>query len=184
MKSLEISRALRKLVDILDEARIPYMVIGGYALIAYGRIRTTQDVDIAIAASFSDVVRTHDLLKKSGYQLPSAARREAAFFLVTDLENRVEFEVWTEPDGVVFDAELLKRRIKIRPFGDDLEVFAIGPEDFIVNKLARRSKGVGDEQDAASVLKRQQGKLDYDYLMRRAKQAKVVGLLQTLMQML
>ena len=181
---LGTSRALRKLVGILDEARIPYMVIGGYALIAYGRIRTTQDIDIAIAASFPDIVRTHGLLKKSGYQLPSAPNREAPLFLATDLENQVEFEIWTEPDGVVFDAELLNRRIRIRPFGDDFEVFAIGPEDFIVNKLARRSRGVGDEQDAASVLKRQEGRLDNDYLMRRAKQAKVTGLLETLMQML
>jgi len=160
------------------------MVIGGYALVAYGRIRTTQDIDIAIAASFPDIVRTHRLLEKSGYQLPSPPNREAPLFLATDLENRVEFEIWTEPDGVVFDAELLNRRIRIRPFGDDFEVFAIGPEDFIVNKLARRSRGVGDEQDAASVLKRQEGRLDNDYLMRRAKQAKVTGLLQTLVRML
>jgi len=184
MKSLEISRALRKLVGILNEARIPYMVIGGYALPAYGRIRTTQDVDIAIVSSFSDIVRMHDLLKKSGYQPPSAPHREAAFFLVTDLENRAEFEIWTAPDGVVFDNELLKRRIRIHPFGDDFEVFAIGPEDFIINKLARKSKGVEDEQDAVSVLKRQEGKLDYDYLMLIARQAKVLGLLQTLIQML
>ena len=184
MKSLEISRALRKLVGILDKARIPYMVIGGYALPAYGRIRTTQDVDVAIAASFSDIVRTYDLLKKSDYQLPSSPHGEAAFFLATDLGNRTEFEIWTDPDGVVFDTELLKRRIRIRPFGDDFALFAIGPEDFIVNKLARKSKGVEDEQDAVSVLKRQEGKLDYDYLTRRAKQAKVHGLLQTLMQML
>jgi len=184
MKSPEISQALRKLVGILDEAKIPYMIIGGYALTAYGRIRTTQDVDLAIAASFPDIVRTHDLLRRNGYQLPSAPHREAAFFLAIDLENRIEFEIWTEPDGVVFDDELLKRRVRIRPFVDDFEAYVIGPEDFIVNKLARKSREVGDEQDAASVLKLQEGKLDYDYLMQRAKQANVIGLLQTIMQML
>lgn len=182
MKSPEISRTLRKLVNILDEIRIPYMIIGGYALVAYGRFRTTQDVDIAIVASFPDVVRTYELLRRNGFQLPSSPQPDAPLFLVTDPENLVEIEVWTEPDGVVFDTDLLDRRIRVRPFGDDFEAFAIGPEDFIVNKLARRSKGVQDEQDAVSVLKRQEGKLDHDYLTRRAKQAKVLGLLQTLMR--
>jgi len=182
MKSPEISRTVRKLVNILDEARIPYMIIGGYALAAYGRIRTTQDVYVAIDASFTDVVRTHELLRMNGFQLPSSPQPDAPLFLVTDPENLVEIEVWTEPDGVVFDTDLLNRRVRVRPFGNDFEAFVIGPEDFIVNKLAKRSREVQDEQDAVSVLKRQEGKLDYDYLTRRAKQAKVLGLLQTLMR--
>ena len=170
------------MASILDEAKIPYMIIGGYALPAYGRLRATQDVDIAIAASYPDLVRTHNLLKKAGFQLPSSPQADAPLFLLTDLDNRVEIEVWTEPDGVVFDADLLSRRVRIRPFGDDFEMFAIGPEDFIVNKLARKDRGVQDEQDVVSVLALQKGKLDYEYLTRRARHADVLGLLQTLLQ--
>jgi len=157
------------------------MLIGGYALPAYGQIRATLDIDIAIAAQFSESVKLQTRLRKQGFQLPSPPQEEAPLFLVTDLENRVEIEVWTRPDGVVFDKELLKRRVKVRPFDDDFEMFAIGPEDFIVNKLARKDRGVQDEQDVASVLRRQKGNLDYAYLRKRAKDAKVSALLQTLM---
>jgi hypothetical protein len=61
-------------------------------------------------------------------------------------------------------------------------MFAIGPEDFVVNKLARGDRGVQDEQDAVSVLALQKGKLDYSYLRKRANQAGVTELLETLMQ--
>ena len=176
-----ISQALRKLVEVLDGAHIPHMLIGGYALPAYGRIRATLDVDVAIAASFSEVVKLHKSLRERGFQLPSSPQRDAPVFVLTDLENKVEIEAWTKPDGIVFDDELLHRRIKVRPFDDDFEMFAIGPEDFIVNKLARKDRGVQDEQDVVSVLKRRKGKLDYDYLARRAKRAGVSALLQTLM---
>ena len=156
------------------------MLIGGYALPAYGQIRATQDVDIAIAASFSKVVKLHKRLVERGFQLPASPDKLAPLFVLTDLENRAEVEVWTKPDGVTFDDELLRRRVKVRPFDDDFKMFAIGPEDFIVNKLSRKDRGVQDEMDVVSVLERQKGKLDYEYLTKRAKAADAMGLLQAL----
>jgi len=155
------------------------MLIGGYALPAYGRIRATQDIDIAIAP-FSEVVKLHRRLVERGFQLPSLPSEQAPRFLVTDLENKAEIEVWTKPDGIVFDDELLRRRVRVTPFGDDFEMFAVGPEDFIVNKLSRKDRGVQDEMDVVSVLKRQKSALDCEYLAKRAKAAGVSGLLSVL----
>jgi hypothetical protein len=158
------------------------MLIGGYAVIAYGQLRTTQDIDIAIAATYERTVQLQAQLKKLGYQIPSEPNPDAPLFFVTDVKAKLEVEIWTKPDGVVFDAELLRRRVKVRPFGDSFEMFVIGPEDFIVNKLARKDRGVQDEQDAYSVLARQKGKLDYAYLRKRATAARVIGLLDTLLE--
>lgn len=176
------SRALRKLSTALDKFAIPHMLIGAFALAAYGQIRATQDVDLAIAASYEKSVELQSRLLKMGYQLASEPNPNARFFLVTDLKEMFEVIMWTKPDGVVFDKELLRRRVKIRPFDDSFEMFAIGPEDFVVNKLARGDRGVQDEQDVVSVLELQKGKLDYSYLRKRAKQADVMELLETLMQ--
>jgi len=178
------SRALRKLSTALDELAIPHMLIGGYALAAYGQIRATQDVDLALAASYEKSVQLQRRLQKLGYQLASEPNRDAPLFLVTDLKEMLEVEMWTKPDGVIFDSELLRRRVRVRPYDDSFEMFAIGPEDFMVNKLARADRGVQDEQDAASVLALQKGKLDYTYLRKRAKQAGVFELLETLVQRL
>ena len=62
-------------------------------------------------------------------------------------------------------------------------MLAIGPKDFIVNKLARKDRGVQDEQDTDSVLSRQESEMDYIYLDRRAKDVEVKGILLTLMEM-
>lgn len=176
------SRALRKLSTTLDKLSIPHMLIGGFALIAYGQFRTTQDVDMAIEAGYEESVKLQAQLQKLGYQLPSQPSPDAPFFFVTDLKEMLEVEIWTKPDGVVFDADLLRKRVRVRPFNDSFEMLVIGPEDFIVNKLARKDRGVLDEQDAVSVLARQKGKLDYPYLKKRAKGAGVIELLETLMQ--
>ena len=182
MKLPGISHALRKLSNTLDKLSVPHMLIGNYALPAYGQIRATQDVDMAIAASYEKTVQLQEQLAKRGYQLPSKPSPDAPFFLLTDLKEHFEVELWTRPDGVIFDAELLRRRVKVRPFNDAFEIFIIGPEDFIVNKLARKDRGVQDEQDALSVLARQKGKLDYAYLESRARAANVTGLLETLLE--
>ncbi len=182
MKLPEISHALRRLSVTLDKLAVPHMLIGGYALTAYGQFRTTQDIDMAITASYERTAKLQAQLAKLGYQLGSQPNRDAPFFFVTDVKGRLEVEIWTKPDGVVFDAELLRRRIKVRPFDDSLEMFVIGPEDFIVNKLARQDRRVQDESVAISVLARQKGKLDYVYLRKRANQAGVTGLLETLQE--
>jgi len=158
------------------------MLIGGFALAAYGLIRATQDIDMAIAASYAKCVELQSHLEKSGYQVSPKPDPNAPVFFVTDLKLMLEVEMWTKPDGVVFDTELMRRRIRVNPYNDDFQLFTIGPEDFIVNKLARRDRGVQDELDAVSVLELQKGKLDYPYLMRRARQADITELLETLMQ--
>lgn len=58
----------------------------------------------------------------------------------------------------------------------------IGPEDFIVNKLARSDRRAQDEADAASVLARQDGKIDYKYLWKRAEAAGVKGTLEAIVK--
>jgi len=74
---------------------------------------------------------------------------------------------------------LLRRRRKAR-LDAKVEAWVISPEDFIVNKLARPDRGVIDEQDVKSVLVRQEGKLDEEYLKRRAREAGVLTLLENI----
>ena len=179
-----ISLTLRNIVKLLDNQSIPYMLIGGLALPTYGQIRATQDIDMAIAANFEDSSKFQAELKKAGFQLASPPHPDAPVFVVTDLKQMVEIEIWTKPDGVSFDQALLDSRWKVQPFEDDpsFSIFVIGPEDFIVNKLARSDRRAQDETDAASVIARQSGKLDQKYLWKRAKAAGVKELLDEIVR--
>lgn len=44
-----ILRSLQRLLGILQEHEVAYMVIGGYALPFYGRIRTTVGLNLVVA---------------------------------------------------------------------------------------------------------------------------------------
>jgi hypothetical protein len=154
------------------------MVIGGYALPFYGRIRATVDLDLAVAIGDRlQFARLLSLLKSKNFE-PTICSSSNPLIVVDRIE-KIEFELWTRPDGIVFDEEALKRRKKAI-LSSDVCAWIVSAEDFIVTKLARADRGVTDEQDVKSVLVRQAGKLDESYLTRRAQNAGVLALLNVI----
>lgn len=174
-----ILRSLQKLLSLLEDKNVPYMIIGGYALPFYGRIRATLDIDLAVA------VKTEEELKRLQEWLRSISFEVTVYsplnpyMVVLDREEKIEMELWLKPDGIVFDEETLRRRRRVK-LDENLEAWIISPEDFIVNKLARPDRGVIDEQDVKSVLIRQRGNLDMEYLRKRAAEAGVLKVLESI----
>jgi hypothetical protein len=155
------------------------MIIGGYALPFYGRIRTTVDIDIAVAIrTEKELTQFLNSLRSAEFE-PTIASPSNPLIVVLDRKENIEMELWLKPDGVVFDDETLRRRQKAK-LDENLWACIISAEDFIVNKLARPDRGAIDEQDVKSVLSRQESKLDSLYLYRRAKQAGVLAVLQAI----
>jgi len=170
----------KKLVATFSKERLEYMFIGGFALPAYGQIRATQDIDIAIAVTkMESLERLLEELRRRSFETTAKAQMDAACIYLLDRENLVEVELWLKPDGVTFNNELLSRRRRIE-LAEDLNIWVIGPEDFIVNKLARVDRSVQDERDIVTVLINQKGKLDYEYLEERAEEFEVIQLLKPL----
>jgi len=173
-----ILRSLHRLLKLFEDKKVPYMIIGGYALPFYGRIRTTVDVDLAVAIKTSEELnQVLDLLQSADFDPTIKSSNNP--LLVVDRKEKVEIELWLKPDGIVFDDENLRRRQKVRLDANTL-AWVVSAEDFIVNKLARPDRGVTDEQDVKSVLVRQENKLDKQYLERRAREAGVLTILQTI----
>lgn len=178
-KTPSFIECLRKLVEVFEEENIDYMFIGGLALPAYGEIRATQDVDVAVlVTNLQTLEHLFNELAKRSFELTAEHMLEAACIYVLDRKNMVDVEIWLKPDGIKFDKELLKRRQRREI--PDMEVWVIGPEDFIVNKLSRADRRARDESDVVSVLIGQRGKLDREYLEKRAKEFDVFSLLQAL----
>ena len=172
--------SLNRLLSVLTQKKIEYMIIGGYALPFYGRVRTTLDIDLA--AAVEDTEKRRDLyknLREHDFDVTFEAPIVTPLILVRDRKEGFEFEIWFRPDGIVFDEETLKRRRKVSM--GFLSVWIVSPEDFIVNKLARPDRGAVDEQDVKSVLVRQGDRLDMRYLEKRAEKAGVLALLRTIM---
>ena len=137
-----VLKTLRRLIGLLEERGVPYMLIGGYALPFYGRIRTTLDVDLAImAGTEEELERLREELPSKNFEVRLYSPRNPLFILA-DREEGIEVKVWLRPDGVVFDEEALRRRRRVK-LGEGLEAWIVSPEDFIVNRLARPDRGCG-----------------------------------------
>lgn len=170
---------LQKLIKLFEGRKIPYMIIGGYALPFYGRIRATLDIDVAVAIKTEqELNQLRRWLHALNIEVTLYAPNNPVIVIV-DRKEKVEAELWLKPDGITFDQETIKRRRKVT-LDKGLTAWIISPEDFIVNKLARPDRGAVDEQDVKSVLVRQTGKLDNEYLTKRARQADVLTILQTI----
>jgi hypothetical protein len=166
-------------VALFEKNRIDYMIIGGYALPFYGRIRTTVDLDLAVAIKKKDDYNALLKLLRAADFEPTICSPNNPLTVVVDRKERIEFELWSRPDGIVFDEETLTRRKRMQ-LSEDFSAWVVSAEDFMVTKLARPDRGVVDEQDVKSVLVRQEGKLDMSYLNKRAEDAHVLTILRTI----
>lgn len=171
--------SLGRLVRLFEAKGVDYMLIGGYALPFYGRIRATLDIDLAVAIKGEkELKQLRGWLESADFEVTLYSPSNPVQ-VVVDRKEKVELELWLKPDGIVFDKETLRRRKRVR-LSADLMVWIISAEDFIVNKLARPDRGAVDEQDVKSVLVRQEGKLDTKYLQKRAKQTQIQTTLKTI----
>jgi len=153
------------------------MIIGGYALPFYGRIRTTVDIDLAVAIKTDKELNQFlNWLQSADFE-PTISSPNNPLIVILDRKEKIEIKLWLRPDGIVFDDETLRRRQKVQ-LDANIWAWIVSAEDFIVNKLARPDRGVIDEQDVKSVLTRQESKLDNEYLQRRAKEAGVLTILK------
>lgn len=175
-----LADCLRKLVRVFEREKVEYMLIGGLALPAYGEIRATQDIDVAIVvADIRILERLIAELGREGFEPTATPQLEASGIYLFDTENAVDVELWQRPDGIRFGAELLSRKRKVE-LTEKLQAWIIGPEDFIVNKLARTDRRARDESDVVSVLIGWKERLDRVYLERRAAESDVLPLLKAL----
>lgn len=174
-----ILRSLQRLIKLFENKNIPYMIIGGYALPFYGRIRTTLDLDIAVAIKTEkELNQFRKWLQTINIEVTNYAPNNP-LMIILDHKEKVETELWLKPTGITFDQETLKRRRKVT-LDTNISAWIISPEDFIISKLARPDRGAIDEQDVKSVLVRQSNKLDKEYLTKRAQQAGVLTILQNI----
>lgn len=176
---LTILRSLKRLLELFEKKKVSYMIIGGYALPFYGRIRATIDLDLAVLVKTKEEFdRLKDWLKSIDFEVTVDSYLNPVI-VALDRKEKLEIELWLKPDGITFDDELLLRRRRME-LDEGFEAWVISPEDFIVNKLARPDRGAVDEQDVKSVLVRQENRLDRRYLERRAQEAGVFNILKNI----
>ncbi len=174
---------LGKLVDSFNRAGIQYMLSGSTGSSFHGRPRATNDIDIVVAPTQSQLEGLLLSLEPDFYVSADAARdalsRRASF-------NVIDVKMAWKADIIIrrnrpFSAAEFGRRRKVNILG--LEVWIVSAEDAIISKLewARDSDSERQLGDALGVLTVQYDNLDHDYLRKWAKELKVQDLLERLL---
>lgn len=135
----------KEFAGLLNSNKVEYLVVGGYALAAYGHPRYTGDLDFWVGTGSNNADRVLTALAQFGFGAIGISKQD----LVTP--NQViqmgyppgRIDLLTSIDGVDF-AESFKRRMTIALDGVDLHFISL--EDFKVNK-----KAVGRHKDLADL---------------------------------
>lgn len=157
-------RAAARLVDALESAGIPYMIVGALSSSLYGIARSTYDADFVVSAPPPDLQRFLLTLgdefvrePQLSFELKTGTTRQ--LIRVRGSSFTIElFRLSQDP----FDQERFQRRIRMHLSVLDCEAYVPTPEDVIVMKLQwGRPKDIGDIEGVIAV---QEKNLDWAYI--------------------
>jgi len=161
------ARLLERLAQALDTAGLPYMVIGGQAVLLYGEPRATRDIDITLGVSVDEVEQILALAAKLALKPLTAKPAEfvrKTMVLPTQDESsgiRVDFIFSWSP----YERQALERAQAI-PIGDTKVRFA-AMEDVVIHKvIAGRPR---DIEDVRTMLVKNPAH-DRDYILQWLKE--------------
>jgi hypothetical protein len=141
----------KELLSIFNAKRVRYLVVGGYAVSLHAQPRSTQDIDILIAADVENAKAVFSALRDFGAPLegltPADFTEKGKFFRMGRAPLAVD--ILSEIDGVTFEQAWANRvAAEIDP-DTGLKAFFISRADLITNKLA--SGRPQDVADAAAL---------------------------------
>jgi len=161
--------AIRRVLEALAIAGVPYMLTGSFASAFHGAPRTTQDVDIVIAPTLGSLQKLVRQFPEEEYYVSRDAALQAygaeSLFNVIDLNSgwKIDFIIRKSRP---FSLEEFERRREADMLGTRL--YIASAEDVILSKLewAKMSSSERQINDVAGILRTQGDALDLEYAER------------------
>lgn len=166
-----IAVLLERVTAYFRRKRVPYVLIGAWALAVWGRPRATTDLDFLVLVNEEDLGRLSSQMIRAGMELDETWLEWNPMLRGAQLRfqwQEVSIDLLRPRDQ--HDQQIFQRRRKKRM--DGRYYWVVSAEDFILQKLK-----VGrprDFEDAVSVVERRQKELDHTYLEHWARRLGVM----------
>ena len=157
-----IEKLIKKTAQQFDQQKIPYMIIGGQAVLLYGRPRLTRDIDITLGIDTDKYESIEKLCNKLKLKIlvenPQDFARDTKVLPVEepDTKLRIDFIFSFTP----YEEQAIKnaRQVLI----DDYPVRFASCEDIIIHKMVA-GRAI-DEEDVKSILAKNENAVDFEYV--------------------
>jgi hypothetical protein len=166
---MSIQEAFHRITANLDQSGVAYMLSGSFASAYYGVPRSTQDIDLVVEASPSQLRAFVEGLPASEYYADVDAALEAhqrrSLFNVIDLGTGWKIDLIIRKSRPFSEEEFLRRQ-RISLYNASL--FVASAEDVVISKLewSRLAKSQRQIEDVAALLRIRWAELDLSYLQK------------------
>ena len=170
---MSVPDVVRRIGTALDQAGIGYMLSGSFASAHYGAPRSTQDIDLVIEATPTQLRAFIDGLSGNEYyaDLDSAleAHKRQSMFNVIDLATGWKIDLIIRKSRA-FSQEEFRRRQRVTLH--DVPLFLASAEDVVISKLewAKLAQSRRQLEDAAAILRVRWDALDHSYMAKWIKE--------------
>lgn len=154
---------LKRLAHALDKNKIPYMVIGGQAVLFYGEPRLTKDIDITLGVELDELPRIERIIKALKL-IPAVADvsqfvNETMVFPVLDKQSGIRVDLIFSFSA--YEKQAIQRA-EVKKFGrTGVKIASL--EDVVIHKvIAGRARDIED----VKIMLMKNPDYDLDYVKR------------------
>jgi len=182
---LDQTELLSFVAAAFERRGLTYAVTGSHASIAYGEYRFTNDIDVVVDLSATELSSLLSEFPTDDFYVSEDGAKYAVLhggqfnIIHQGTHQKVDVIVPRDPNW----PDQLARRILL-PTDDNRDVWFIAPEDLILRKLHFYREGESDKhlRDIASIIKIRGDRLDFAYVGDWAKQLELLDIWQEVLR--
>lgn len=152
----------REAAAVLEQRGLPYVIGGGIAVMAFGRLRDTKDIDFYIMMNHEKEALGY--LAEAGFEVDYMS--DVGWLAKAFKEGLTIDFILENVGGLRTDQETLDRGVR-RMIGK-YDFVVMSPEDLIIRKIMAMRSDRNDWFDCISVLSTAYESFDWDYFIRLA----------------
>ena len=126
-------KLLKKIANELDAHNIPYMVIGGQAVLLYGEPRLTKDIDITLGVGVSKLNEINSIVEKLNLKILVDKNFVQNTMVLLAIDEKTGIRIDFIFSFSLYEKQAIERATEVK-FGNTVVKFA-SLEDLVIHKI-------------------------------------------------